>query len=81
MYRNHKIALVIPAYNEAKLIRPTLENVPALIDKIYVVDDKSQDKQNEVILECAQRDARITLLTEGNQVNKGSSSFPSLASV
>lgn len=69
MYRNHKIALVIPAYNEAKLIRPTLESIPPLIDNIYVVDDKSPDNQNEVILECAQRDARIILLKHA--VNQG----------
>lgn len=69
MYRNQKIALVIPAYNEARLIRPTLANVPPVIDKIYVVDDKSPDDQDEVILECAQKDPRITLLK--HEINQG----------
>ncbi len=68
MYRNQKIALVIPAYNEQKLIRSTLENIPALIDVVYVVDDKSPDGQNAVILDCAARDARIQLIRhEANQ--------------
>ena len=34
MYKNKKISLVIPAYNEEKLIKPTLENIPELFDKI-----------------------------------------------
>ena len=45
MYRDKKISLVIPAYNEEKLIKPTLENVPQIFDKIYVVDDLSPDNQ------------------------------------
>lgn len=68
MYRNKKIALVIPAHNEAKLIKPTLESVPEIIDKIYVVDDKSTDNQNEVVRACAQKDNRIHLIVhEKNQ--------------
>jgi glycosyltransferase involved in cell wall biosynthesis len=69
MYRGKKISLVIPAYNEAKLIKPTLEAVPALIDRVYVVDDVSPDNQNDVILACAKKDPRITLLK--HTVNQG----------
>jgi len=68
MYKDKRISLVIPAYREERLIRPTLENVPSLIDKIFVVDDKSPDNQNEVILDCAKKDPRIVLLKhEKNQ--------------
>ena len=69
MYREKRIALVIPAYNEAKLIKPTLEGVPAQIDKVFVVDDKSPDNQNEIILQCAEKDSRIMLLK--HEVNQG----------
>lgn len=69
MYREKHIALVIPAYNEAKLIRPTLQAVPALIDRVYVVDDCSPDQQNDVIRACAAADTRITLLR--HTVNQG----------
>lgn len=62
MYRDKKIALVIPAYNEAKLIKSTLESVPSLIDRVYVIDDLSPDLQNEVIKKYAESDPRITLL-------------------
>jgi glycosyltransferase involved in cell wall biosynthesis len=69
MYRNKKISLVIPAYNEEKLIRPTLQNIPQVFDAVYVVDDRSPDKQNEVIAECAKADPRIHLLV--HEVNQG----------
>ncbi|MFH0976367.1 MAG: glycosyltransferase family 2 protein [Spirochaetota bacterium] len=69
MYRKKKISLVIPAYNEAKLIKPTLDGVPKLVDRIYVVDDKSTDNQNKVILDCAKKDKRIVLLK--HDVNTG----------
>ena len=62
MYRKKKISLVIPAYNEEKLIKPTLENVPRVFDRVYVVDDCSPDNQNRVIAACAKKDKRITLL-------------------
>lgn len=69
MYRNSKIALVIPAFREEKLIRFTLKNVPELFDTVYVVDDASPDNQNQVINACAQEDSRIKLLCHA--VNQG----------
>jgi len=62
MYRDKKISLVIPAYNESKLIRPTLEHVPELIDRIYVVDDASTDNMADVVKEIAEKDDRIHLI-------------------
>jgi glycosyltransferase involved in cell wall biosynthesis len=69
MYRNQKISLVIPAYNEEKLIRNTLGNIPQLFDRIFVVDDKSPDNQNTVILDCSKIDPRVSLLK--HTVNQG----------
>jgi len=62
MYRNKRISLVIPAYNEEKLIKPTLENVPQLIDHVYVVDDCSKDSMAQVVRELASKDKRIELV-------------------
>jgi len=68
MYKNKKIALVIPAYREEKLIRPTLGNVPVLIDHIYVIDDASPDGMARVVRQMAQEDKRIELVRhEKNQ--------------
>jgi glycosyltransferase involved in cell wall biosynthesis len=62
MYREKKISLVIPAYNEERLIVPTLESVPELFDKVYVIDDVSTDGMAEVVRQCAIEDPRIELI-------------------
>jgi glycosyltransferase involved in cell wall biosynthesis len=68
LYRNNKIALVIPAYREEKLIGPTLDKVPTYYDHVYVVDDCSPDNQCEVVLSRTETDTRISLLRhEKNQ--------------
>lgn len=69
MYRDKKIALVIPARNEETRIEGTLKGVPALIDKVYVVDDASPDRQAAVILAYAKKDGRVELLR--HDVNQG----------
>ena len=69
MYCDKRIALVIPAYNEERLIRPTLERAPDLIDAIIVVDDASTDGTVAVVQECALADPRIELIR--HQVNRG----------
>lgn len=73
MYKKKKISLVIPAYNEEKLIKPTLENVPKLVDQIYVIDDASPDNQVKVIRACAQKDRRIKLIRHKTNQGPGGS--------
>ena len=69
MYREKSISLVIPAHNEERLIGPTLEGVPETIDRVYVVDDASQDNTCGVVQRYAERDPRVVLLR--HEVNKG----------
>ena len=69
MYKDSHISLVIPARNEERLIRPTLESVPEIIDRIYVVDDGSKDKTKDVVLDCARRDNRVRLIS--HETNQG----------
>jgi glycosyltransferase involved in cell wall biosynthesis len=44
MYKEHKIGVVIPAYNKGNHIKDTIETLPDFIDKRYVMDDGSADK-------------------------------------
>ena len=50
MYKDHKIGLLIPAFNEEENIGPVLESVPGYIDRIIVIDDGSADNTSEIAL-------------------------------
>jgi|TARA_B100000809_G_scaffold148205_1_gene145678 glycosyltransferase involved in cell wall biosynthesis len=68
VYRNQKIGLSIPAYNEERLIGPTLDSIPDFVDVVYVVNDCSQDDTAKIIGERAVNDPRIVLVShEQNQ--------------
>lgn len=43
MYRNHTIAVVIPAYNEEGFVGDVITDLPAYTDRAYVIDDGSTD--------------------------------------
>ena len=71
MYRDRKISLVIPAYNEERLIKPTLENVPEIIDRVFVVNDGSPDRTAEVVAGVAAKDSRIELINHATNSGVG----------
>jgi glycosyltransferase involved in cell wall biosynthesis len=43
MYRNHRIAVVMPIHNEEDRVRHAIARVPLLVDWIIAVDDASTD--------------------------------------
>jgi glycosyltransferase involved in cell wall biosynthesis len=44
MYHGHRISVVIPCYNEEEGIRLVLEQMPAMVDEVVVVDNASTDQ-------------------------------------
>ncbi|HXQ22029.1 MAG TPA: glycosyltransferase family 2 protein [Candidatus Acidoferrales bacterium] len=71
MYRDKRIALVIPAYNEERLIGSTLESVPELIDHIIVVDDASTDNMPALLRDHMARDPRIEVIRHATNRGPG----------
>ena len=53
------MAVVIPAYNEEKLLAATIEGIPNFVDTIYVVDDASRDGTVEAARNVHDRRVRV----------------------
>ena len=70
MYKDNKIAVVIPAYNEEKLIIKTITTLPNFIDKIIVIDDNSKDNTQSIV-ESLKKDFQSKLILISNNVNIG----------
>ena len=70
MYLNKTVAVVVPAYNEEKLISRVIETVPAVVDTIVIVNDCSKDATSQVVSRHIQAgNARVVLID--HEVNQG----------
>lgn len=70
MYKSMKIGVVVPCFNEEKLIKKTILTVPKFVDKIIVVDDASKDDTVLIVNELARRDTKHVVLLQ-HDVNQG----------
>ena len=62
MYRNLRVAAILPCYNEEKLIGKTIETMPDFVDEIIAVDDTSKDSTWETIQKIAKKNKRVVPL-------------------
>ena len=62
MYKNRSVAVVIPAYNEMKLIGKVIDSLPNFVDKIIVVDDASTDNTAQVVNDRSKYNKNIILV-------------------
>jgi glycosyltransferase involved in cell wall biosynthesis len=69
MHAERRVAVVIPARNEERLIQATLRGVPDWVDHIVVVDDASSDQTAAKVLELG--DARVELVSAKERLGVG----------
>jgi glycosyltransferase involved in cell wall biosynthesis len=62
MYKNKSVAVVVTAHNEEKLITKVLETLPHWVDRIFVIDDYSDDKTAEIVELYMKADDRVDLI-------------------
>ncbi len=59
MLRGHRIAVVVPAFNEADKIARTIRSVPGFVDHLTVVDDGSGDGTGRVAARSGRRGLEV----------------------
>jgi glycosyltransferase involved in cell wall biosynthesis len=69
LYRGHTVAVVVPAYNEELLIGDAISRIPDFVARIYVVNDCSKDRTQEIVEYYAAHDDAVVPLR--HEVNKG----------
>jgi glycosyltransferase involved in cell wall biosynthesis len=71
MFEGSSIAVVVPCYKEETQIRTVIETMPAFVDRIVVVDDRSPDGTADVVRACMREPGgeRVELLV--HEENRG----------
>ena len=69
MYQEASVAVVIPAYNEARLLPITLGKMPHYVDQVFVIDDGSTDGTAAVASSIS--DPRISVIMHHQNMGVG----------
>ena len=69
MLFDRKIFVIVPAYNEERLIASTLRSIPSFVDRIWVIDDASCDGTAQVA-KCV-NDTRIEVVSHAANLGVG----------
>ncbi|MDR1041029.1 MAG: glycosyltransferase family 2 protein [Deltaproteobacteria bacterium] len=71
MYKGKTLCVVVPAYNEEKLLARTVTSMPDFVDRIVVVDDRSTDGTAAEARRLAEDDPRVVLLSHAENQGVG----------
>jgi len=70
MIKKKKIAIVVPAYNEEKLIEHVIKTMPSFVDLTIVVDDKSRDRTvAKALASAAESKKKLKIIS--HNINQG----------
>jgi len=70
MFKGKKIGVVVPAYNEEKLISKVIDNMPSYVDYIIAVDDASNDNTFKILEELKEKENNRLIVIK-HTTNKG----------
>lgn len=71
MYRNIEVAVVIPCYNEEKLIGKTVKRLPNFVDHIIAVNDASTDTTLDKLHELAKENKKVVVIDNKKNLGVG----------
>ena len=73
LYKNKKIGVVLPLYNEETQIAKVVNTMPTFVDKIIIVDDKSTDETINVVMKLQSSNEKIILIKHETNLGCGGS--------
>jgi len=74
MYKKNTVAVVIPAYNEEKLLGRVITTMPDYVDKMVIIDDASKDGTHDVALNFQKKQPdRTIVIRHGENTGVGGS--------
>lgn len=73
MYRNIKVSVVVPCFNEEKLLQKTIDSLPKSIDYIILVNDASTDGTLEAMRVIAKKYKNVHIIDSPSNGGVGSS--------
>ena len=73
MYKNKKIGVVVPAYNEEKLIGETISGIPNYVDQIVAVDDVSTDETYNKLKSLQSKNKKLIIVKHETNLGVGGS--------
>jgi glycosyltransferase involved in cell wall biosynthesis len=73
MFKNKSIGVVVPAYNEEKLVSNVILTMPDFVDKIIVVNDASKDTTELIVRELMKKNKKIILINHKQNQGLGKS--------
>ena len=69
MLDGKRVAVVVPAHDEERLIAETIRSIPDFVDRVYVVDDKSKDGTIAAVRALA--DPKVVLIEHESNLGVG----------
>jgi len=74
---NERVSIVVPTYNERDNILPLCEGIRLALEPVWdyeviIVDDNSPDGTQEIVLDMAELDPKVTLLPRPGKLGLGS---------
>ncbi|MFZ5424925.1 MAG: glycosyltransferase family 2 protein [Patescibacteria group bacterium] len=73
MYKNKKISVSIPIFNEEKHIKEVVRNIPKWVDLVVVVNDASTDNSEKILNKLAIKNTKLKLISAKENLGVGAS--------
>jgi glycosyltransferase involved in cell wall biosynthesis len=72
VYRDKRIGVVVPAFNEERFISDVIETMPSFVDRVIIVDDASKDSTGKIAASYVEKEGdRISLMRHGSRSGVG----------